>query len=83
MKQKQKRTVHFSFKVTPEESKVIQQKIKAFGLKNQSTFLRAMALKGYLRGSIYETEMDEIADRQDELRELMRQILQRLDEIQM
>ena len=114
MKQKQKRTVHFSFKVTPEESKVIQQKIKAFGLKNQSTFLRAMALKGYLlklnlpeikeairllgiisnnvnqiairlheRGSIYETEMDEIADRQDELRELMRQILQRLDGIQM
>ncbi len=38
MKQKQKRTVHYSFKVTPEESKVIQQKMKAFGLKNQSTF---------------------------------------------
>ena len=48
MKQKQKRTIHYSFKVTPEESKVIQQKMKAFGLKNQSTFLRAMALKGYL-----------------------------------
>ena len=114
MKQKQKRTVHYSFKVTPEEGKVIQQKMKAFGLKNQSTFLRVMALKGYLlklnlpeikeavrllgilsnnvnqiavrlheRGSIYETEMDEIADRQDELRELMKRILQRLDEIQM
>ena len=114
MKQKQKRTVHYSFKVTPEEGKVIQQKMNAFGLKNQSTFLRAMALKGYLlklnlpeikeavrllgimsnnvnqiavrlheRGSIYETEMDEIADRQDELRELMKRILQRLDEIQM
>ena len=114
MKQKQKRTVHYSFKVTPEEGKVIQQKVKAFGLKNQSTFLRAMALKGYLlklnlpeikeairllgimsnnvnqiavrlheRGSVYETEMDEIADRQDELSELMKRILQRLDEIQM
>ena len=114
MKQKQKRTVHYSFKVTPEEGKVIQQKMKAFDLKNQSTFLRAMALKGYLlklnlpeikeavrllgimsnnvnqiavrlheRGSVYETEMDEIADRQDELRELMKRILQRLDEIQM
>ena len=111
MKQKQKRDTHYSFKVTPEESKVIQQKMKAFGLKNQSTFLRAMALKGYLlklnlpeikeavrllgimsnnvkqiavrlheRGSVYETEMDEIADRQDEL---MKRILQRLDEIQM
>ncbi len=114
MKQKQKRTVHYSFKVTPEESNVIQQKMKAFGLKNQSTFLRTMALKGYLlklnlpeikeavrllgimsnnvnqiavrlheRGSIYETEIDEITDRQNELRELMKRILQRLDEIQM
>ena len=114
MKQKQKRTVHYSFKVTPEEGRVIQQKMKAFGLKNQSTFLRAMVLRGYLlklnlpeikeavrllgimsnnvnqiavrlheRGSIYETEMDEIANRQDELRELMKRILQRLDEIQM
>ena len=114
MKQKQKRTVHYSFKTTEEERKIIQQKMKMFGAKNQSSFLRAMILKGYLikldlreikealrllgilsnnvnqiavrlheRGSIYETEMEDITDRQDELRVLIQQLLQRLDQIQM
>lgn len=114
MKQKQKRTVHYSFKTTEEESKIIKQKMKLFGAKNQSSFLRAMILKGYLikldlqeikealrllgilsnnvnqiavrlheRGSIYATEIDDIKDSQAELRELMKQLLLRLDQIQM
>ena len=113
MKQKQKRTVHYSFKATEEESNIIQQKMELIGVKNQSSFLRTMVLKGYLikldlreikeairllgilsnnvnqiairlheRGSIYATEIDDIKDSQVELRELMKQLLQRLEEKQ-
>lgn len=87
--------------------------MELIGVKNQSSFLRAMVLKGYLikldlreikeairllgilsnnvnqiairlheRGSIYATEIDDIKDSQVELRELMKQLLQRLEKKQ-
>ena len=99
MDNKEKRTIHYSFKATPEENRIIQQKMKLAGVKNQSAFIRRMTLDGYLlkldlpelresvhlmgrlsnnvnqivrqlneRGSIYETEIDDIADRQKELK---------------
>ena len=45
---KEKRLVQHNFKTTEAENQVIQQKMKAFGIKNQSAYVRAMALKGYL-----------------------------------
>ena len=48
MKRKQRHTVHYSFKATEEEDAIIQKKMKTFGIKNQSAFIRAMALNGYL-----------------------------------
>ena len=113
MGDKEKRTIHYSFKATPEENKIIQQKMKLAGIKNQSAFIRAMALNGYVlkldlpelhdavrligslsnnvnqiarrlneHGSIFETEIDDIKDRQEELRTILSSILHRLDQIQ-
>ena len=113
MTEKQNRTIHYSFKATPEEDAIIQKKMKTFGIKNQSAFIRAMVLNGYVlkldlpelhdavrlmgslsnnvnqiarrlneRGSIFETEIDDITDRQEELRTILSSILHRLDQIQ-
>lgn len=106
------RTVHYSFKATPEEAEIIQKKMDAAGIRNQSAFIRVMTLNGYVlkldlpelheavrlmgnmssninqiarrlneHGSIYETEMDDIKDRQEELRTMLSQILHRLDHL--
>ena len=111
--EKKNRTIHYSFKATPEEDAIIQKKMKMFGIKNQSAFIRAMALNGYVLkldlpelheavrlmgslsnnvnqiarrlnegGSILETEIDDIKDRQEELRTILSSILRRLDQIQ-
>ena len=45
---KEKRQVQHNFKTTEEEDAVIRQKMDAFGIRNQSAYLRAMALKGYI-----------------------------------
>ena len=113
MTEKEKRTIHYSFKATPEEDAIIQKKMKTFGIKNQSAFICAMALNGYVlkldlpelhdavrlmgslsnnvnqiarrlneHGSVFETEIDDIADRQEELRTILSSILHRLDQIQ-
>ena len=110
MLKKQKRTVHYSFKVTEEESAVIQKKMKLSDFKNLSSFIRVMVLSGYVLrldlpelrevvrllgflsnnvnqiarrlhegGSIYETEMDEIAQQQKQLQDTLDRILIRLD----
>ena len=48
MGEREKRTIHYSFKATPGEDAIIQQKMKAAGIKNQSAFIRMMTLNGYL-----------------------------------
>lgn len=48
MNEKQKRTIHYSFKATPEEDAVIRKKMEVAGIKNQSAFIRVMTLNGYL-----------------------------------
>ncbi len=48
MVMREKRLVQHNFKTTEAEDQVIRQKMKAFEIKNQSAYVRAMALKGYL-----------------------------------
>ncbi len=110
MKSNSRRTVHYSFKASEEESDHIQKKMKAAGIGNQSAYIRAMALNGYVlkldlpelhqavrllgslsnnvnqiahrmneHGSIYETEVDEIADKQNQILGVMNQLLARLN----
>lgn len=112
MGDKERRTIHYSFKATPEENRIIQQKMKLHGVKNQSAYIRAMALNGYVLnldlpelheavrlmgsmsnnihqiarrineyGTIYETEMDDIRNRQEELRTILSRILHRMDQL--
>ncbi len=102
--------IEHSFRVTEAEDAVIRQKMKAFGIRNQASFYRAMVLNGYLlkldlpeirellrlmknltgnvnqiakrmneRGTIYETEMDEILQKQEELWSILSEILTRLE----
>ncbi len=54
MNEKQKRTIHYSFKATPEEDAVIRKKMEVAGIKNQSAFIRLMTLNGYLLNPRYE-----------------------------
>lgn len=102
--------IHHSFVTTEAEDEVIQKKMKLFGIRNKSTFFRAMILNGYMlkldlpeiretirllknltnnvnqmakslheQGSIYETEIDGIRQRVDEIWSVFRKILARLD----
>lgn len=48
MEEKQKRTVHYSFKATEEEDRLIREKMKNACIKNRSAYIRAMALNGYV-----------------------------------
>ena len=112
MSEKQKRTIHYSFKATPEEDAIIQQKMKAAGIKNQSAFIRRIVLGGLILrldlpelknatrlmgnlsnnvnqiarrlhegGSIYETEIDDIVERQKQLQDTLDKILTSLDRV--
>ena len=112
MSEKQKRTVHYSFKVTEKESAIIQKKMQLSDSKNQSSFFRVMVLNGSVlrldlselreatrllgflsnnvnqiairlheRGSVYETEIDEIVQQQKQLQDTFDHILISLDKL--
>ena len=107
-----KRTIHYSFKATPEEDTMIQKKMELAGIKNQSAFIRRIVLGGLVLrldlpelknatrlmgtlsnnvnqiarrlhegGSIYETERDDIVERQTQLQDTLDKILTSLDRI--
>ena len=48
MRENQKQTILYGFRVTPEEAAIIKQKMAAAGVKNRSAFFRTMVLNGYL-----------------------------------
>ena len=110
MSPKEKRNIHISLKITPEEARIIHAKMEKAGIHNLSAYHRMMALNGFLlklnlpelyqavrllgklssnvnqiarrlneRGSIYESEIDDIKDQQRELRSILQQILLRLN----
>ena len=110
MAAKEKRVIEHSFRTTESEDNVIRQKMKAFGIRNQASFYRAMVLNGYLlkidlpeirellrlmknltnnvnqiakrmneRGSIYDTEIDEILEKQEEIWNTLNQMLSKLE----
>ena len=110
MAAKEKRVIEHSFRTTESEDNVIRQKMKAFGIRNQASFYRAMVLNGYLlkldlpeirellrlmknltnnvnqiakrmneRGSTYDTEIDEILEKQEEIWNTLNQILSKLE----
>lgn len=48
MMTKEKRLIQHNFKTTEAEDAMIQQKMKTLGITNQSAYLRAMVLNGYI-----------------------------------
>lgn len=108
--EKEKRLVQHTFKTTEAEAETIRRKMEALGIRNESAYMRAMALNGYIlkldlpqiremtrllsnmtnnlnqiakrlnaHGQMYETEIEEVQQKQNELWVMMRQLLALLD----
>ena len=108
--EKEKRLVNHNFRTTESEAAIMQKKMKALGIRNESSYMRALALNGFIlkldlpeiremlrllsnmannlnqiakrlnaHGNLYETEIEEIQQKQDELWKMMRQLLSILE----
>ena len=104
-----KREVQVSFRVSPQELEMIEQKMAQLGTTNQEAYLRKMALDGYVvrlelpelkelvslmryssnnlnqltrrvheTGRIYDADLEDISQRQEQLWEGVREILTQL-----
>ena len=110
MVEKEKRLIKHTFKTTEAEAETIRRKMKSLGIRNESAYMRAMALNGYIlkldlpqiremlrllrnmtnnlnqiarrlneQGQMYDTEMEEMLQKQDELWQMMRKLLSILE----
>ena len=110
MAEKEKRLVQHNFKTTESEARIIRKKMDALGITNESAYMRALALNGYIlkldlpqiremirllsnmtnnlnqiarrlnaQGQMYDTEMEEMLQKQDELWQMMRKLLSSLE----
>ena len=110
MAEKEKRLVNHNFRTTESEAAIMRKKMEALGIRNESAYMRALALNGYILkldlpqiremlrllgnmtnnlnqiakrlnadGNLYETEIEEIQQKQDELWKMMRQLLSILE----
>lgn len=110
MAEKEKRLVNHNFRTTESEAAIMRKKMEALGIRNESAYMRALALNGYIlkldlpqiremlrllgnmtnnlnqiakrlnaNGNLYETEIEEIQQKQDELWKMMRQLLSILE----
>lgn len=110
MAEKEKRLVQHNFKTTESETRIMRKKMDALGITNESAYMRALALNGYIlkldlpqiremirllsnmtnnlnqiarrlnaQGQMYDTEMEEMLQKQDELWRMMRKLLSILE----
>ena len=110
MAEKEKRLVNHNFRTTESEAAIMRKKMEALGIRNESAYMRALALNGYIlklnlpqiremlrllgnmtnnlnqiakrlnaHGNLYETEIEEIQQKQDELWKMMRQLISILE----
>lgn len=110
MVEKEKRLVRHNFKTTESEAAIMRKKMEVLGIRNESAYMRALALNGYIlkldlpqiremlrllgnmtnnlnqiakrlnaHGQMYETQIEEIQQKQDELWKMMRQLLSTLE----
>lgn len=110
MAEKEKRLVNHNFRTTESEAAIMRKKMEALGIRNESAYMRALALNGYIlkldlpqiremlrllgnmtnnlnqiakrlnaHGNLYETEIEEVQQKQDELWKMMRQLLSILE----
>ena len=110
MAEKEKRLVNHNFRTTESEAAIMRKKMDALGITNESAYMRALALNGYIlkldlpqiremirllsnmtnnlnqiarrlneQGQMYDTEMEEMLQKQDELWQMMRKLLSTLE----
>ena len=110
MAEKEKRLVQHNFRTTESEARFMRKKMDALGITNESAYMRALALNGYIlkldlpqiremirllsnmtnnlnqiarrlnaQGQMYDTEMEEMLQKQDELWQMMRKLLSILE----
>ena len=110
MAEKEKRLVNHNFRTTESEAAIMRKKMEALGIRNESAYMRALALNGYIlkldlpqiremlrllgnmtnnlnqiakrlnaHGQMYETEIEEVQQKQNELWVMMHQLLALLD----
>lgn len=110
MSEKEKRLVNHNFRTTESEAAIMRKKMDALGITNESAYMRALALNGYIlkldlpqiremirllsnmtnnlnqiarrlnaQGQMYDTEMEEMLQKQDELWQMMRKLLSILE----
>ena len=110
MAEKEKRLVQHNFRTTESEARIMRKKMDALGITNESAYMRALALNGYIlkldlpqiremirllsnmtnnlnqiarrlnaQGQMYDTEMEEMLQKQDELWQMMRKLLSILE----
>ena len=110
MAEKEKRLVNHNFRTTESEAAIMRKKMEALGIRNESAYMRALALNGYIlkldlpqiremlrllgnmtnnlnqiakrlnaHGNLYETEIEEVQQKQNELWVMMHQLLALLD----
>ena len=110
MAEKEKRLVNHNFRTTESEAAIMRKKMDALGITNESAYMRALALNGYIlkldlpqiremirllsnmtnnlnqiarrlneQGQMYDTEMEEMLQKQDELWQMMRKLLSILE----
>ena len=110
MAEKEKRLVQHNFRTTESVARIMRKKMDALGITNESAYMRALALNGYIlkldlpqiremirllsnmtnnlnqiarrlnaQGQMYDTEMEEMLQKQDELWQMMRKLLSILE----
>ena len=110
MAEKEKRLVNHNFRTTESEAAIMRKKMDALGITNESAYMRALVLNGYIlkldlpqiremirllsnmtnnlnqiarrlneQGQMYDTEMEEMLQKQDELWQMMRKLLSILE----
>ena len=86
-----KREVQVNFRVSPQELEMIEQKMAQLGTSNREAYLRKMSLMRYSSnnlnqltrrvhetGRIYDADLEDISQRQEQLWAGVREILTRL-----
>ena len=102
--------MNHNFRTTESEAAIMRKKMDALGITNESAYMRALALNGYIlkldlpqiremirllsnmtnnlnqiarrlnaQGQMYDTEMEEMLQKQDELWQMMRKLLSILE----
>ena len=77
---KRKREVQVNFRVSPEELALIEQKMSQLGTRSSNN-LNQLTRRVHETGRVYDTDLEDIAQRQEQLWEGVKEILTQLSHL--